>query len=135
MPNKITFKFIVSGDDAEYSIVNYGNPDLNMKRVTVKRHVPPAETWLNGDRRFNYQHEDYVKYFVDVAGMMGWYRQTPIPWEVIEAFRNWQQENHARAVAKYPDLDLEPLQLIRGRYYYDAGEKKLVIDLWEDRSG
>lgn len=127
MTQKITFQFIVSGDDANYRVIAYGHP-MHNKRVTVKRHTPPALYWGDGKKKFNYTEAQYKKAFVDCAGCMGWARPTPIPWEIIHAYRAWQTENHERACAKYPDLELEPLQLLVGRYHYD---NKIIIEFLE----
>lgn len=125
MPD-ITFRFISSGDTADYAIIAHGQPEIHNARIAIRYRAQPLY-WTDGTSRFNYTEDDYKKYVQDTVGYLYWHRDGPVPWPVVRAFDAYRRENHEAAQRKYPDLEMELLELVKGRFHLDPNDFTTVI--------
>jgi hypothetical protein len=113
--SKFRFQFVAAGDYATYKLMAYGH-DLDGTRLDIHFRAAPLY-YAEGKKRLNYSEADYQKWIVDTCGYLTWHRTEPVPFEIVKAFNAHLVEQDEAARRRYPDLEMEPIQLAKGRCY------------------
>ena len=127
----IKFQFISGGETSDYRVIDWGKP-WHGSRLMMRWHATPLYL-PDGTKQLNYTDDEYQKF---VVGLVGFARLSGdsgdrTPWEVIKAFNAHLTEEYERFCKERPGLVAEagPLQLVKGRYYYESPNYTLVKEL------
>ena len=97
--DKITFKFISSGDSASFRVVRYGHPDHD-RRIEIRHHIYPLYSY--GRKRYNYTIGEYMRQVVAVRDYLHWEHgaSEELPEEYARAFEAWSKANYEEGIQR-----------------------------------